>query len=173
MELSRRLLLGLLAVPGVEGLAQQLPGVSNPGMSSRGIHPATRGKSSGRPFSARFTDVGRSAGLKAITLSGHDKRADYVIEAMGCGGCAVLLISDNDGWLDILVLTGSRTGDPLADASNRLYKNNRDGSFIVVSEFAGLFGCGFLYGVTVGDYDNDGFEDHVSDGLPAQRALSE
>src|ERR1035438_3265063 len=46
---------------------------------------------------------------------------------MGCG--AAFFDYDNDGWLDILVLSGSRFGDPLPTASNRLYKNNRDGTF--------------------------------------------
>src|SRR5256885_16718195 len=44
-------------------------------------------------------------------------------------------------------------------AANRLYKNNRDGTFSDVTEKAGLFRTGYAYGVTVGDYNNDGFED--------------
>ena len=54
---------------------------------------------------------------------------------------------------------GSRFGDPPPDASNRLYKNNRDGTFTDVTEKAGLLRTGYAYGVTVGDYNNDGFED--------------
>ena len=50
-------------------------------------------------------------------------------------------------------------GDPPPDASNRLYKNNRDGTFTDVTKEAGLFRTGYAYGVTVGDFDNDGFED--------------
>ena len=41
---------------------------------------------------------------------------------MGCG--VAFLDFDNDGWLDVLVLSGSRFGDPPANASNRLYRNN-------------------------------------------------
>ena len=126
-------------------------------MATRGVKAAPRRKPSGLPFSARFTDVASRSGLKAITVCGHPKRADYVIEAMGCG-CA-FFDYDNDGWLDVLVLTGSRSGDPPADASNRLYKNNRDGTFTDVTEKAGLFRTGYWYGVTIGDYDNNGFED--------------
>ena len=59
-------------------------------------------------------------------------RVDYVIEAMSCG--AAFFDYDNDGWLDILVLTGSRFGDPPPTASKRLYKNNRDGTFTDVTE---------------------------------------
>ena len=57
------------------------------------------------------------------------------------------------------VLSGSRFGDPPPGASNRLYKNNRDGTFTDVTEKAGLLRTGWAYGVTVGDYNNDGFED--------------
>lgn len=165
MEFSRRSLLALLSAPAATGLAQKIAGLPTQGMSSRGLKPGVRGKNSGRLFRSRLTDVGREAGLKTITLSGHPLRADYVIEAMG-GGCAFFDF-DNDGWLDILILTGSRTGDPPPDASNRLYKNNRNGTFTDVTEKAGMFRTGYFYGVTVGDYDNDGFEDLFITGYPA------
>jgi hypothetical protein len=126
-------------------------------MASRGVHAAPRGKRSGLAFNARFTDVARQAGLNQIVVCGHPDRNDYIIECMSCG--AAFLDYDNDGWLDILVLSGSRFGDPPSTASNRLYKNNRDGTFTDVTQKAGLFRTGFAYGVTVGDYDNDGFED--------------
>ena len=83
---------------------------------------------------------------------------------MGCG-CA-FFDYDNDGWLDILVLTGSRNGDPPGDASNRLYKNNRDGTFTDVTGKSGLLRTGYWYGVAVGDYNNDGFEDLFLTGYP-------
>lgn len=161
---SRRALLGLFAAQATRMLAQQIALPSTQGMSSRGLKSGARPKSSGSPFGARFMDIGRAAGLHASTVSGHPTRADYVVEAMG-GGCAFFDF-DNDGWLDILVLTGSRTGDPPPDASNRLYKNNRDGTFTDVTEKVGLFRTGFYYGVTVGDYNNDGFEDLFITGYP-------
>jgi enediyne biosynthesis protein E4 len=133
-------------------------------MASRGVKAAPRGKPSGIPFRARFTDVAAAAGLKGVTVCGHPQRADYVIEAMGCG--AAFVDFDNDGWVDILVLSSSRYGDPPPDASNRLYKNNRDGTFTDVTERAGLFRTGYFYGVTVGDYNNDGFEDLFITGYP-------
>jgi hypothetical protein len=126
-------------------------------MASRGIKAAPRGKPSGLPFHARFTDVAGQAGLHNAVISGHREKADYVLEAMSCG--AAFFDYDNDGWLDILILSGSRFGDPPPDASTRLYKNNRDGTFTDVTRKAGLFRTGYSYGVTVGDYNNDGFED--------------
>jgi hypothetical protein len=126
-------------------------------MASRGIKAAPRGKPSGLPFHARFTDVAGQAGLQNAVISGHREKADYVLEAMSCG--AAFFDYDNDGWLDILILSGSRFGDPPPDASTRLYKNNRDGTFTDVTRKSGLFRTGYSYGVTVGDYNNDGFED--------------
>jgi len=66
---------------------------------------------------------------------------------------------DNDGWLDLFVLSGTRVEDPPAGTSNRLYKNNRDGTFTDVTEKAGLFKTGWASAVCVGDFDNDGMED--------------
>jgi enediyne biosynthesis protein E4 len=126
-------------------------------MASRTVKPSPRGKASGLPFNARFTDVAKQAGLKEIVICGHQDRCDYIIETMSCG--AAFIDYDNDGWLDIFVLSGSRFGDSPANASNRLYKNNRDGTFTDVTKSAGLFRTGYAYGVTVGDYNNDGFED--------------
>jgi hypothetical protein len=75
-------------------------------------------------------------------------------------GCGVAFLDyDNDGWLDIFVLCGTRMDQPVPDSSNRLYKNNRDGTFTDVTEKAGLLRTGWASGVTVGDYNNDGFED--------------
>ena len=151
-SITRRGALGLLALPA-RRLWSQVPS----GMASRGIQAAPRGKASGLPFHSRLTDVAAQAGLRAVVVAGHAEHADYVIEAMSCG--AAFLDYDNDGWLDILVLSGSRFGDPPPDASARLYKNNRDGTFTDVTRHAGLFATGYQYGVTVGDYNNDGFED--------------
>ena len=44
-------------------------------------------------------------------------------------------------------------------APNRLFKNNRDGTFTDVTKQAGLSKSGWACGVCVGDYNNDGFED--------------
>jgi hypothetical protein len=150
-RMTRRGVLGLLASPlaRLNGQVQ--------GMASRTVKPSPRGKASGLPFNARFTDVAKQAGLKEIVICGHQDRCDYIIETMSCG--AAFIDYDNDGWLDIFVLSGSRFGDSPANASNRLYKNNRDGTFTDVTKSAGLFRTGYAYGVTVGDYNNDGFED--------------
>jgi hypothetical protein len=109
-----------------------------------------------RPFS-RFTDVAKSAGLTATMYYGVPEAVTYIVEEMG-GGCA-FFDYDNDGWMDIFILGGRRLEDTPADASNRLYKNNRDGTFTDVTRKAGLWDAGWAVGVCVGDYNNDGFED--------------
>jgi hypothetical protein len=157
VSVSRRSVLSLLSLAATRVFGQSAGTRQGQGMASRGVKPAPRGRPSGRPFHARFTDVGRAAGLKEVVVSGHADRNDYIIESMSCG--AAFLDYDNDGWLDIYVLSGSRFGDPPPGASNRLYKNNRDGTFTDVTGQAGLFRTGYAYGVTVGDYNNDGFED--------------
>lgn len=161
--MTRRQALALLSLPGVRLLGQQ--NGSNPSvMASRHVTAAPRGKPSGLPFHTCFTDVASHAGLTGITVAGHPNKADYVIEAMGCG--VAFLDYDNDGWQDILVLSSSRYGDPSPSASNRLYKNNRDGTFADVTERAGLFHNGYCYGITIGDYNNDGLEDLFITGWP-------
>jgi len=109
-----------------------------------------------RPFS-RFTDVAHSAGLTAAMFYGTPQAVTYITEEMG-GGCA-FFDYDNDGWMDIFILGGRRLDDIPAGASNRLYKNNRDGTFTDVTQKAGLWDAGWAVGVCVGDYDNDGYED--------------
>jgi enediyne biosynthesis protein E4 len=127
------------------------------GVSSRGVRPQPRGKPSGRPFLARFTDVAREAGLTEPVVYGGVDTKSYIIEVVGCG--VAFLDYDNDGWLDLLVLSGTRLDGPPPRTTNRLYKNNRDGTFTDVTERAGLTRTGWASAVTVGDYDNDGFDD--------------
>lgn len=61
------------------------------------------------PFS-RFTDVAREAGLTAPTIYGGVEHDIYIIESIG-GGCA-FFDYDNDGWMDIFILGGTRLEGP-------------------------------------------------------------
>ena len=94
----------------------------------------------------------------------------YLIETMP-GGVA-LLDYNNDGLLDIFLVNGGRVTSPMTTPENfdrknprywnRLYRQNKDGSFTDVTEQAGLANAGdgnYGMGVAVGDYDNDGFPD--------------
>jgi enediyne biosynthesis protein E4 len=94
----------------------------------------------------------------------------FLIETMP-GGIA-LLDYNNDGLLDIFMVNGGRITEGLHVPENfernnsrywnRLYRQNRDGSFTDVTEAAGLANAGngnYGMGVAVGDYDNDGYPD--------------
>jgi len=137
-----------------------LLGLSIPGraqMASRGVTSAARPKPSGLPFRSRLTDVALQAGLTAPTIYGYDDRSPYIVDSIGCG--IAFLDYDNDGWLDIFVLSGTRWEGAPAGATNRLYRNNRDGTFTDVTARSGLARVGWASGVTIADYNNDGFED--------------
>jgi hypothetical protein len=145
---TRRKFASLCALPFAELRGQ--------GISTRNVTPTPRGKASGLPFAAQFTDIAKAAGLHVPVICGETDRKTYILETIGCG--AAFLDYDNDGWLDILILSGSRmNGAP--EATNRLYQNNRNGTFTDVTEKAGLHRNGWASAVAVGDYNNDGFDD--------------
>jgi hypothetical protein len=151
MKISRRQAITLLAA------ALGSPKLFGQGVATRTVKAAPRGKPSGIPFPAQFTDIGASAGLIHPTIYGPVDHKDYIIETVGCG-CA-FLDYDNDGWMDVLVLSGSRVEQVPEGTSSRLYKNNRDGTFTDVTEKAGLMKTSWASGVCVGDFNNDGFDD--------------
>lgn len=152
MSISRRLFLRLSAAVSVfpKHLFAQ-------GVASRAVKAQAKPAPSGRPFDAHFVDIAKEAGLTAPTIYGNPDSKDYILEATGCG-CA-FIDYDNDGWMDVFLLCGTRVGGDPPEATNRLYKNNRDGTFTDVTDKAGLRSTGWACGVCVGDYNNDGFED--------------
>ena len=146
-----------------EALALPLAALASDGRSAESRHgvaqrqAAPRGKPSGLPFHAHFVNVAQAAGLRSPVVYGDIATNDYILDSMGCG--VAFLDYDNDGWQDILLLTGRRWSATPAGATNRLYQNNRDGTFTDVTEKSGLGARRGASGVTVGDYDNDGFDD--------------
>jgi enediyne biosynthesis protein E4 len=110
----------------------------------------------GKPFS-RFVDVAQSAGLHDNIIYGEPSSFTYIIESMATG-CA-FFDYDNDGWMDIFILGGRTLEGTPPGSGNRLYHNNRDGSFTDVTARSGLADPGWAQGVCVGDYNNDGWED--------------
>jgi hypothetical protein len=137
-------------------LLRTAPAALAPALFPDALRALTPAGKAAVPFS-RFVDVAATAGLTQTMVFGEVGHATYIIEAMG-SGCA-FLDYDNDGWMDIFVLGGRRLDGAPAGASNRLYHNNRDGSFTDITAKAGLTDAGWAYGVCVGDYNNDGFED--------------
>lgn len=111
------------------------------------------------PYGAAFTSVGRAAGLDVRTVYGDEKRNKYLLETTGSG--IAWFDYDNDGWLDVFVVNGTRLGgfEKGKDPTTRLYRNRGDGTFADVTVKSGLPRTGWGQGVCIGDYDNDGFDD--------------
>ena len=116
------------------------------------------------PWPVRFTDVAASAGLTQRSVYGDPDRKRFILETNGCGTAFVDF--DRDGWIDALVLSGTRfeagtrreaawTTDP---PRSRLYRNRR-GRFEDVTDRVGLHRIGWASSVCAGDYDNDGWID--------------
>src|SRR5262249_39325530 len=55
---------------------------------------------------ATFTDIASSAGLTDPIFYGGLDQKKYIIETNGCG--VAFLDYDNDGWMDIFLLNGTR-----------------------------------------------------------------
>jgi enediyne biosynthesis protein E4 len=110
-----------------------------------------------------FRDDTVKSGVRFVTRTSHTKQK-YLIESMG-GGVAIFDF-DGDGWMDLFFVNGAKLRDPMLVGAepdkqdpaywNRLYRNNRDGTFTDVTERAGVRGTGYSMGVAAGDYDNDG-----------------
>ncbi|HVZ82438.1 MAG TPA: VCBS repeat-containing protein, partial [Terracidiphilus sp.] len=86
-----------------------------------------------------FEDISEKAGLTKWTEKTGTPEKKYIIETKG-GGVG-LLDYDNDGWLDIYVVTGS-TFNALDGKETpphaALFHNNHDGTFTNVAEKAGV-----------------------------------
>jgi enediyne biosynthesis protein E4 len=118
----------------------------------------------GAPLGYTLRDVAEEAHLEFQQVCGGDKSKKYILETTGSG--VAFIDYDNDGWLDIFLVNGAtldeaKSGRPSAgdSRSNKLFHNNRDGTFTDVTAKAGLTRSGWGQGVCVGDYNNDGFED--------------
>src|SRR5689334_13953714 len=110
-------------------------------------------------FQVSFAEIAARAGLTTpITYGGIDKKK-YIIETNGCG--VAFLDYDNDGWIDILLLNGTRLErfPKGKEPTVKLDHNNGNGTFTDVSAGSGLARTGWASAVTIGDYDNDGFDD--------------
>src|SRR5690348_10865079 len=105
-----------------------------------------------------FRDITAQAGIHFTHNNGAFGKK-WLPETMW-PGCA-FIDYDNDGYPDILLINGNDfAGHPHGGATTlKLYHNNHDGTFTDVTHKAGLAVPMFGFGVAIGDYDNDGFED--------------
>jgi enediyne biosynthesis protein E4 len=118
------------------------------------------------PWSVTLTDVAAGSGLTHPSIYGGVDRKRFIIETNGAG--VALVDYDKDGWLDALVLSGTRLEEgarrnvdwPAGQVpTNRLYRNLKNGKFEDVTARVGLTRTGWASSVCAGDYDNDGWTD--------------
>jgi hypothetical protein len=105
-----------------------------------------------------FTDVTKSAGINFTNASSAEKK--YIVESMN-GGVAMFDF-DNDGRLDIYLVNSYTVEAALAKKPRppaALYRNLGNGKFEDVAAKAGVADPGWVMGVSVADYDNDGDDD--------------
>ena len=105
----------------------------------------------------QFEDITQKVGLTVPHNSTPEKR--YIIESMS-GGVG-FIDCDNDGKLDIITVNGSsvdryrKGGDPMIT----LYHQDAGLKFTDITQAAGLARKGWGMGVSVMDFDNDGWQD--------------
>jgi hypothetical protein len=164
----------------VTNSATPTSGQQTPTTSEAAQAPSSGGTSSGPPRPAQFDeqhrpitaggfqksglvifeDISEKAGLTHWTHKMGTKEKKYIIETNGSG--VGLIDYDNDGWLDIYVVSGS-TFDALDGKETpphaALFHNNHDGTFTDVAAKAGVTNDRWGIGVAIADYDNDGWPD--------------
>lgn len=109
-----------------------------------------------------FQEIGQDIGLDFVHSIGA-KDMKNIVESVGGG--AAFLDYDQDGYIDIYMCSGtwiegfSKSEKPEKLSGNRLYHNRQDGTFEDVTKKAKVGGPWYSMGVTVGDFNNDGYPD--------------
>ena len=107
-----------------------------------------------------FEDITQKAGLSGWVHKMGVPEKKFIVETNGSG--VGLIDYDNDGWLDIYLVNGSTFDaldgkEPAPQAA--LFHNNHDGTFTDVAAKAGVTNDRWGYGVSIADYDTDGWPD--------------
>ncbi len=132
-----------------------------------GIHSTELGAQS--PF--HFVDSAAPAGLTVTHFDGGTK--EPYLPALMVTGLA-LFDYDGDGWTDVYFLGGCGLFPNLKQpmqrhqpCGNTLYRNRGNGSFVDVTDAAGVRSGGFALGVVAADIDNDGDQDLATSNFGA------
>lgn len=109
----------------------------------------------------RLDNVAQSVGIEFDYIEGTSEatRLNHIFCTVGGGLGAIDY--DRDGWPDLHLAQAHDWTNPAPqpDLTDRLYRNSGQGRFANVSYHAGVAEPDFSHGVTVGDYDQDGFPD--------------
>jgi len=129
-------------------------------LDERSARGSAAGSAEAARYGFRLEEVSRAVGVDFThTAPVFDPALDHIMPQIASTGASVSVVDfDRDGWLDFYV-TNSGEG-----SLNRLYRNQRDGTFRNVAPEVGLaavnrIGTGVSMGAVWGDYDNDGYED--------------
>lgn len=106
-------------------------------LQQAGLHPNSLLQNNG---DGTFSDVTESAGLLSFHPTQTAEWGDF----------------NNNGWLDLFIGNESTESDI---HPSELYLSQQDGTFINVAQQAGVDVIGYIKGVAVGDFNNDGFQD--------------
>ena len=120
--------------------------------------PVEKQQTSIEPPAVHFKDITQQSGIDFVHINGaYGER--LLPETMGGGGG--FIDYDNDGDQDIILINASSwPNQPQKDKpTTRLYRNDGSGHFTDVTTSAGLGINSYGMGFTVGDYDNDGWND--------------
>jgi len=112
--------------------------------------------------SVRFVDDAESAGLQFTYFNSSSDDASGPLRMFEfTGGGVGVLDYDLDGWPDLHLTQGCRwPPDPAqSERLDRLFRNCGNGRFEDVTDVAHVFENGYSQGVSVGDFDDDGFPD--------------
>ena len=104
-----------------------------------------------------FTDVTKESRITFSHVWSPDKK--YILESMS-GGVA-LIDFDHDGLLDVYLVNSPTvaTASDARSARSELWRNQGDGTFVDVTDKAGVGYPGWGMGAVAADFDNDGWDD--------------
>jgi hypothetical protein len=146
----------VIALTAIVLARREEPEQYSPGEHVEGItNELERGLPPGFSPRVQFVDVAQQAGLRFTHFPAT--RSTQLPEDMGSG--AAWGDYDNDGDPDLFIanISGPLNSSPEElRESNRLFRNNGDGSFTDVTAAAGLGYKGIGMGAAWADYDNDG-----------------
>jgi hypothetical protein len=117
----------------------------------------------------RFTDITAQSGINFVHVNGAFGKK-LLPETMGSG--VAFIDYDKDGRQDILFVNGCYwPGYEMKGPAPtlKMYRNKGDGKFEDVTEAVGLAVTMYGMGVTVGDFDNDGWPDIFVTGVGGNR----
>jgi len=156
--------------PGTQSASQQTPPAQGQmGGIAGGLGAAAVYDEQKRPITAGgfvdtgtvvFQDITKQAGLSGWVHKMGVPEKNFIVETNGSG--VGLIDYDNSGWLSIYLVNGStlKALDGKEEPPHAaLFRNNHDGTFTDIAAKAGVTNDRWGYGVSVADYDNDGWPD--------------